>query len=98
MTRSQIIERLVANRDRLREFSVAALFLFGSHARDEGRDDSDVDILVDFEADAHVGLVEFARLRRFLSELLRSDVDLVTRDALHRALREDILKELVRAT
>ena len=40
---------------------------------------------------------EFARLQRFLSELLECNVDLATPDALHKHLKEDILKEAIHA-
>jgi predicted nucleotidyltransferase len=59
--------------------------------------DSDVDLLVEFEQGACVGLFEFARLWRFLSELTGRNVDLVTRRGLHRELRDDILNEAIRA-
>ena len=56
---------------------------------------SDIDILVDFATP--VTLFEFARLRRRLESLLDRPVDLVTRDALKPQLREQILREAVRA-
>jgi predicted nucleotidyltransferase len=59
--------------------------------------DSDVDLLVESEQGACVGLFEFAGLRRFLSELTGRNVDLVTRRGLHRELRDDILNEAIRA-
>lgn len=85
------------NRDLLNDFSVAALYVFGSAVRGEEHSDSDVDILVEFAPGARVGLFAFARLQRRLSELLGRRVDLVTRDALHPALRQTILSEAVRA-
>lgn len=62
-----------------------------------GKKDSDVDILVEYESDAHVGLFQFVRLRRELSDILGCEVDLATPDSLHKELREDILKEAVHA-
>ncbi len=53
-------------------------WIFGSYARGEQTDDSDVDILVDFDhAHAQIGLMEYVRMQRTLSELLNKDVDLV---------------------
>ncbi|MBA3966751.1 MAG: nucleotidyltransferase domain-containing protein, partial [Nitrospirales bacterium] len=57
----------------------------------------DVDILVDFERDADVGLFTFARLQRKLSQILGRPVDLVTPDAPHPVLKDRILEEAVRA-
>ena len=91
------ITQLSGEKSVLREFSIKALYVFGSVARGEDRPDSDVDILVDFEPDAHVGLFTFARLQRRLSQILGRPVDLVTPDALHPALKDRVLEEAIRA-
>jgi len=91
------IARLRADDSFVREFSIRALYIFGSVARGEDSPGSDIDILVEFEPGSRIGLFAFARLQRRLSELLQKKVDLVTRDGLHRALRDRILKEAVRA-
>jgi len=97
MDRDQVIQKLQVNRGLLKEFSVRSLAVFGSVVRGEARPDSDVDILVEFEPDARIGLFAFARLQRRLSEILGRPVDLVTPDALHKALRNSILEEAVYA-
>ncbi|MBW1933630.1 MAG: nucleotidyltransferase family protein [Deltaproteobacteria bacterium] len=84
--------------DELKNFSVKNLYLFGSYAREEAGDQSDLDILVEFEPEAQIGLFEFARLRRRLSELLGLEVDLVTPDALHPEMRDEILREAIHAS
>ncbi len=91
------IARLRADDSLVREFSIRALYIFGSVARGEDSPGSDIDILVEFEPGARIGLFAFARLQRRLSELLQKKVDLVTREGLHHALRDRILKEAVRA-
>jgi len=97
MNRKQALQKLAENRNRLKRFSVKDLYLFGSVARDEAIDGSDVDILVEFQSNAKIGLFQFARLQRFLSELLECNVDLAIPDALHKHLKEDILKEAIHA-
>jgi hypothetical protein len=81
----------------LSDFQVGSLFLFGSVVRGEAGPGSDIDILVEFNNDARVGLFQFARLQAFLSEILGSRVDLVTSDALHPMLKDKIMREIVRA-
>lgn len=49
MTSEEIIATLAAQRTRLAELSVRELALFGSYARNEAREDSDLDFLVEFE-------------------------------------------------
>jgi len=91
----QIIEILRMNRMLLRRFHVSSLSIFGSVARGDARQNSDVDILVEFEPGAAIGFFAFARLQKSLSELVGRPVDLVTPDALHKALKHNILKEAV---
>ena len=98
MNRHQALQTLSENRNQLKRFLVKDLYLFGSVARDEAIDDSDVDILVEFQPNAKIGLFQFARLQRFLSELLECNVDLATPDALHKLLKEDILQEAIQAS
>ena len=93
--REDVLARIDRAVPELRGHAVKELWLFGSAAREELKAGSDIDILVDFSAP--VTLFEFARLRRRLESLLGRSVDLVTRDALKPQLREQILREAVRA-
>ena len=79
----------------MKKFGIHSLSIFGSVARDQAHKNSDVDILVDFEKP--VGLFEYARLKMYLEEVLERPVDLVTPEALRQELREDILREAIRA-
>jgi uncharacterized protein len=97
VNKSEVIEKLTIFQDEHKSFSVKGLYLFGSYAREEAKEESDLDILVEFEPDASIGLFEFARLRRRLSELVGRDVDLVTRDAIRPEMRDEILREAVHA-
>ena len=96
MRRQEILNTLATHRVKLREMGIGSLSLFGSVARDEAADTSDVDLLVVFNRP--VGLFHFARVRRTLSELLSCPVDLVTQAALRDEMRDEILKEAVYAT
>ena len=97
MNLQEILAVLRSERHKFSEFPIRALFLFGSVVHGTAAPGSDVDILVEFEPGSHVGLFEFARLQRRLSDVLGVPVDLATPDALHKALRDIILKEAVRA-
>ncbi|MBA2324530.1 MAG: helix-turn-helix domain-containing protein [Pseudonocardiales bacterium] len=68
--------------------------VFGSVARAEDTDTSDVDLLVDL--DDNVGLVALSRLDRKLSELLRVDVDVVPAASLKPGIRSRVLAEAIR--
>ncbi len=75
-----------------KNYKVKSIGLFGSFARDEANEDSDVDILVQFSED--IGW-EFIDLKRFLEESLEREVDLVTVEALKSELKEEILRDVI---
>lgn len=61
---------------------VVKAWVFGSVSRGEQTPDSDIDILVAFDQDAHVGLFKYAKIYTELKELLGIEVDLVQEGAL----------------
>jgi uncharacterized protein len=65
--------------------------VFGSVARGDARPDSDVDILVNLEANR--SLLDLARLLRELQSLLNCPVDVITEASLRPRLRSRVLKE-----
>lgn len=74
------------------KFKVKSVGIFGSFVRGEEKNESDIDILVDFYEP--IGW-EFIDLKLFLEEILGSEVDLVTINALKPQLKDKILKEVV---
>jgi len=73
------------------KYNVKRIGVFGSYARDEQREESDIDLLVEFNKP--VGL-KFVSLKLFLEKALNKKVDLVTKNALRKEMKEDILKEV----
>jgi len=84
---------LKKHQDDLRQRGVKSLAVFGSVARGEATENSDIDVLVDFSQP--VGLFEFIRLKNTLETLTGCRVDLVTPDALRPSMRDSILSEAV---
>jgi predicted nucleotidyltransferase len=92
-----VLTRLKSCIEEIRQrFSVKALAIFGSIARDESNDNSDVDILVVFDRKATFDL--FMDLKFYLEELLGIRVDLVTDKALRPQVRRIIEGELIDVT
>ncbi|MDR3672336.1 MAG: nucleotidyltransferase family protein [Holophaga sp.] len=89
-----MIAQLQSRKESLVAMGVGELYLFGSVARDEARDDSDVDLLVEFTGPPSFD--RFMDLKFFLEDALGIPVDLVTRRALKRILRTEIEREAVR--
>jgi predicted nucleotidyltransferase len=97
MTRHEALRRLDRNREKLRTYDVRPIAVFGSTARDQATLHSDVDVLVEFDPQAHVGLYAFVRLLDFLSDVMGTRIDLATPAALRPEMRDEILIEAVRA-
>jgi uncharacterized protein len=94
MRRAEAISTLRTFLPELRsEFRVRRLALFGSTARDEARDDSDLDVLVDFEAGPSFD--SFMGVKLFLEDHLGRKVDLVTPAALKPRMRPVVEREAV---
>lgn len=91
MTLEQIETILSKHKHRLDAFGVKSLRLFGSFARGEDRQNSDVDVLVEFDGPATFS--GYMGLSDFLEEVLGRRVDLVTTKALREPIRDEILRE-----
>ena len=94
MKRDDVLKLLRTHKATLAQrFGVTGLALFGSFARNQAADDSDVDILVQFDgpatSDAYFG-VQF-----YIEDLMGHPVDLVTDKALRAVLRPYIEREMV---
>jgi predicted nucleotidyltransferase len=70
-----------------RRYGVAELALFGSVLRDDFRGDSDVDVLVSFDKEAHPSLLDLVELRADLKDVFGREVDLVERAGLRNPFR-----------
>jgi uncharacterized protein len=78
----------------LRErFKVKTIGVFGSYVRGEQKQQSDIDVLVEFEEP--IGLFEFMDLEFYLSDLLDTKVDLVSKKALKPYIGKRILEEVL---
>lgn len=75
-----------------RQHRVHRLEAFGSVLRDDFRAESDVDLLVEFDADAEVGFLALGALQRALETLLGRRVDLVPRGGLKPVIRDEVLR------
>jgi len=77
----------------LQGYGVRRVGLFGSCIREEMRENSDIDILVEIEKD--ISLLDFVRIKLEIEEVLENRVDLVEYNTIKPLLRERILKEQV---
>jgi hypothetical protein len=93
-TLDQVVAKLEANRDAIRALGVRRLGVFGSVARGEEGESSDLDFLVEFERKTFDAYMD---LKFLLEEIFGRPVDLVLSDALKPRLRDAVLKETIYA-
>ena len=96
MSRDEILQKLSEHRQVLQEMGVRSLALFGSAARGEIQDGSDVDLLAEFAQPP--GFDGYMRVKFYLEELLGLPVDLVMRGALKPWARQAVLEEAIDVT
>jgi predicted nucleotidyltransferase len=95
MTRRETLAILRDHADDIRRRGVTALFLYGSFARDEATERSDVDLFADVDY-GRFGFVPFMDLREDLTKWLGRKVDFTTRNGLHRDLRDRIARSAIK--
>ena len=72
-------------------YQVRRMSLFGSVLRDDFKEDSDVDVLIQFNPGARVSFMTLGKMRRELSALFHRPVDLVPEDGLKSVIRAEVL-------
>jgi hypothetical protein len=94
MKRNHVLTIIAAHKEELLQMGVKSLNLFGSVARDEATENSDVDFLVEFNR--QVGLFDFIKVKLYLEDILGCAVDMGTVDALREHMRVPVTKNLIR--
>lgn len=97
MNREQIIATLRANEQELRHRGVLHAALFGSVARDEATSASDIDIMIEIEPDAPVGVFEYVGIKQFIADLFEGPVDVVDREGLKPYVRPAVTIDAIYA-
>jgi predicted nucleotidyltransferase len=97
MNREQIISTLREHEQELRHRGVLHAALFGSVARDEARAGSDIDILIEIEPDAPVGVFEYVGITRYIADLFPSRVDVANRRRLKALVRPSAERDAIYA-
>jgi predicted nucleotidyltransferase len=97
MRREEAIARLRNAEPALKGLGVAALYLFGSHARDEASEDSDIDVFVD-PAPARLGFLEFMDAYEVIQNAFGHEVEIgySTRAGLSPYVRPEVEREAIR--
>ena len=97
MNREQVLATLRAHQQELRSRGVLHAALFGSVARDEAQPGSDIDIMIEIEPDAPVGVFEYVGITQYLADLFPHRVDVANRRSLKALVRPSAERDAVYA-
>ncbi len=97
VNREQAIATLRAHEPDLRRRGVLHAALFGSVARGDARPDSDLDIMIDIDAEAHVGVWGYAGITEYIATLFTVRVDVSSRDGLKPLVRPSAERDSIYA-
>ena len=95
MKRADAITLLQAHEAQLKQLGVLTLYMFGSTAREEAREGSDVDLFFDYDK-GKLGLFQLMYVKEYTSGILGCKADIMTRDSIHRVLRDEIESSAIR--
>jgi len=94
MTIDDIRAKLKENRDAIKKYGVMEIGIFGSHARGEARDDSDLDMIVVFERGKKT-FDNFMDLHEMLERMYNRKIELVTLESISTYIRPYVEEEVV---
>jgi predicted nucleotidyltransferase len=97
MNTEDAVATLRRHENTLRSRGVTHAAVFGSVARGENRPDSDLDILIDIDPDAHVTLFDYVGLQDYIASLFHGPVDVIDREALKPHLRSATARDMIYA-
>jgi predicted nucleotidyltransferase len=95
MKRDEAIRRLQQHEANLKRLGVEHLYMFGSTVRGDAKDDSDVDLFFDYEK-GKLGLFELMDVKAYAASIIGRKTDIMTRDSLHKTLRQTIEATAIR--
>jgi uncharacterized protein len=93
IVKSDIINFLRSNKERINSYGVQKIGLFGSFVKNEQKNESDIDILVEFNS-GNLTYENYIGLAYFLEDNLDRKIDLITSDSLSPYIGPQILKEV----
>ena len=91
MTKEEIKNKILANKEVLESYKVKSISLFGSFVRNEQKEGSDIDFLVEFTSDTYDN---FIHLTFTLEALFKRNVQVLTKDDLSPYIQPYVMKEV----
>jgi predicted nucleotidyltransferase len=96
MRKQDAIRALRARAEAIKALGATSLYLFGSAARNEAGEASDLDLFIDYDPAGKFNGLDLVDIKLLLEKELGVEIDVTTRDSIHPMLRDDIQKSAVR--
>lgn len=91
-----IKQKIASEKDYLlKTYGIEEIGIFGSFARGDNTEDSDIDIAIELNRKVPVGFFAFARMKFYLEDLLGRKVDLVIKSGIKPIIKDTILHQLI---
>jgi uncharacterized protein len=97
MNKQDVIGVLRRNADALRARGIRHAAVFGSIARGDARPESDIDIMIELDPQAKIGVFEYAEIKLYIEGLFEGPVDVVDQEALKPAIRTPATSDAIYA-
>jgi uncharacterized protein len=97
MDKNRIIATLLENRAELERKGVLHAALFGSRARGDATEKSDIDIMIDLDPAIRLTVYDYAGIKNYIGGLFPMSVDVVNREGLRAPIRPAVLAEAIHA-
>jgi len=94
MKKEDLLNKIIQEIKNLKEFHLKSIGVFGSYVRNEQQENSDIDILVEFEQ-GNLTFDNYMGLKLFLEDLFKIKIDLVIKNDLKEGFKSNILQEVV---
>ena len=95
MDRDSIINTIKQNKEKLFKLGINRIGLFGSYVRNQANEDSDIDILIDFDSNSKISLFELIEIEEMLESLFERKIDLALMRKLKPHISKHILNEVI---
>jgi uncharacterized protein len=96
LNKDEIIKLLQMNKQYLSDrYNISSIGLFGSYVNNSQTEVSDIDILIDYDKEKDFSLLDIVRIQNFLSDLLKSNVDIALKNSLKTGIGYYIQNEVI---
>ena len=94
ITKQEIFQKIIDNKETIKSFGVTEIGLFGSYVRDEQTEESDIDILVDYNLE-QITYKKYFMFCEYLENLFENNkIEIVTKNGLSQFIGPHILKSV----